>query len=251
MFKQFFQFSTMLNISPISPRAGYSLVEVLVAMTIGFVLFAWMSDYMMRALADHTLTLQRNHLNQELLAIFGVMDRDVRRAGFWENAKSSLKKGPVNPFHSAPYRLTTNNKIGEAANSCLTYSYDLNRNGVLDTGTTGTGDERFGFRLNRGVVEMRMGGSGTFDCNSGSWSGLNSSTVIMDSLNFSISGSLCLNMSKSGADCTASPLVSGDVLIRAFQVVVNLNGHLKFPTTIQHSATLTVQVPNMSVESVP
>ncbi|MBF0284601.1 MAG: prepilin-type N-terminal cleavage/methylation domain-containing protein [Magnetococcales bacterium] len=227
---------------------GFSLVELLMAMAIGLILFAWMSDYMTRVLVDHSATLQRNHLDQAFQTTLGLMDRDLRRAGFWGAADSGLGGGPSNPFGAAPHRINTGNLAGEPANSCLTFSYDLNLNGQLDQAAP---DERFGFRLNRGVVEMRTGGSAPLDCNSGQWTALTDASATIDALTFNLTGVYCLNLSRAGVDCAAVTPLSGDRLLRQYRVDLLLGGRLSAQAAFQRSDALSVLVRNPVVETLP
>jgi prepilin peptidase dependent protein B len=237
----------MLILSDRRDQGGHTLLELLVALAISFILLVWMADMMTRTLADHATTLKRNLLNQEVQSALAMLDRELRRAGFWGAATASAKSGLGNPFTLSPYRINTGNKTGESGNSCITYSYDLNGNGTLEQSVP---DERFGFRLNQGVLEMRTGGSGSLDCNAGTWTGLTSAALVVDSLAFTLAGN-CLNLSQSRANCLLTLPTKGDLLLREYRVDVAMQGHLQQKPAIQRSDTLSIRVRNDSVESVP
>ncbi|MEO5354548.1 MAG: prepilin-type N-terminal cleavage/methylation domain-containing protein [Magnetococcus sp. XQGC-1] len=239
--------SVMLTLSGRPGQGGHTLLELLVALAISFVLLVWLADVMTRTLADYATTLQRNLLNQEVQSALAMLDRELRRAGGWGNATSSAKSRPVNPFALSPYRINTGNKTGESGYSCIVYSYDLNGNGLLEQSAT---DERFAFRLNQGVLEMRTAGSGSLDCNAGTWTGLTSAALLVDSLAFTLLGQ-CINLSQSEANCLTAAPVQGDLLLRKYRVDVAMRSHLQQKPTIQRSDTLSVRVRNDSVESVP
>ncbi|MBF0399162.1 MAG: prepilin-type N-terminal cleavage/methylation domain-containing protein [Magnetococcales bacterium] len=237
----------MLTLSGQHNQGGHTLLELLVALAISITLLTWMTDAVTRTLADYSTTLQRNLLNQEVQSVLAMLDRELRRAGAWGNATASAKSGPTNPFTVPPYRLNIGNKTGESSNSCITYSYDLNGNGLLDQSAP---DERFGFRLNQGAVEMRTGGSGTLDCNAGSWTGLTGAALVMDSLLFTLVDH-CINLSRSGANCSTTTPTKGDLLVRDYRVEVTMRGYLQQKPAIQRSDTLLIRVRNSSVESAP
>lgn len=237
----------MLILSGRRNQGGHTLLELLIALAISFILLVWMADMMTRILADHATTLKRNLLNQEMQSALAMLDRELRRAGFWWAATAGAKSGQVNPFTVSPYRINTGNKTGESGSSCITYSYDLNSNGTLEQSVP---DERFGFRLNQGVLEMRTGGSGSLDCNAGTWTGLTSAALVMDSLAFTLVGN-CLNLSQARANCLLTFLRKGDLLLREYRVDVTMRGYLQQKPAIQRSDTLSIRVRNDSVESVP
>lgn len=227
---------------------GHTLLELLVAMVISVILLVWMADSMSRTMADHGKTLQRNRLNQAFQTTLAMMERELRRAGYWGNGTVSAKNGPVNPFFLSPHGLKAGNMTGQAGQSCLTYSYDLNKNGLLDQTTP---DERFGFRLNQGMVEMRTGGDTPLACDTGSWTGLTSTAVVVDQLYFNLANAYCINLSKAGANCLIVTPAKGDLLRREYRVDLTMSGHLKQMPTIQRTDTLSIRVRNERVESAP
>ncbi|MBF0611580.1 MAG: prepilin-type N-terminal cleavage/methylation domain-containing protein [Magnetococcales bacterium] len=100
-------------------QRGYTLMELLVAITIGFILFAWITDYMTRALGDHTTTLQRSLLNQEIKTTLAMVEREVRRSGSWAGAATAVHNGFINPFTQSPNGLQVGNLTGRRPTPAL------------------------------------------------------------------------------------------------------------------------------------
>ncbi|MBF0611579.1 MAG: hypothetical protein HQL55_10695 [Magnetococcales bacterium] len=115
---------------------------------------------------------------------------------------------------------------------------------------TASPDERYGFRLNQGMVEMRQSGS-SLDCQSGEWLALTTPAVVVDSLQFNLSNSLCLNYTQSGTDCVAAPPINNDVLLRNHRLEITLTGHLRQKAVLTQSDGLFLMVRNVVVERVP
>ncbi len=147
------------------PPQGFSLVELLIAMTLGLFLLGGVL-YLFGSLLDmDARLLRRQRLQQELRALITVMVRDIRRSGYWAHAE--LPRGP-NPF--ATYRILENGH-------CLLYRYDRNHNGTADA------DERAGFKLTAGMVRARRkapscSGAACGSCAAGRWWQLSDPAVV-------------------------------------------------------------------------
>ena len=130
------------------------------------------------------------------------------RAGYWGDEAQFVDwgEGERNPFTEGIHRIAASAMTGQAANSCITYSYNLDNDGVDDddaidarigvcSGCTPSSApfndgtvydvgnmEMFGFRLSGNAVQMRSGVASaadtTFDCDSGNWAGLSDNNVV-------------------------------------------------------------------------
>src|SRR5438046_3534853 len=118
--------------------------------------------------------------------------------------------GVVNPFSID----TPSAFGGETANSCLTYSYDLNGNGSVDTSTVAT-DERLGYRLRQGAVQLR--GSGEACSSSSGWSNVTTSSLVqVTTLQFTLTNTTNRGVTERLATVTiAGRLVSDGTVTRA------------------------------------
>jgi type IV pilus assembly protein PilW len=143
-------------------------------------------------------TLAESKLNHELASLMSLMINDIRRAGYW-GTLAALDDPTVNPFNivnqstlSVFDSSETDNMAGTTGNgTCLTYTYDMNRNGTLEA------EELTGFRLRGGVVQMRTSGiSGPASCAGPNdvWENLTDGAQInVTTLNFDLAESVCLN----------------------------------------------------------
>ncbi len=80
-----------------------------------------------------------------------------------------------------PFTLGVNNLAVQESGACLTYTYDVNGDAVVDDA------ERFGFRLRDGIVQMRIGGSGPPTCTDGTWEPVSDPALTVTALAFQVS----------------------------------------------------------------
>ena len=258
-------------------QAGVTLTGLMVGSAVGLlVLSGVLAVYVITAkgAADN---IAQARLNQELRALMEIMQEDVRRAGYAATQPDTDNDGDgdkdsddliYNPFTSGINDLATGAYTGAAANSCITYTYNADddsppRIGACSTCTPtaapfdavpyDTGNvEMFGFRLRDGAVEMRTGVSSasesTFDCNSGSWEDVTSSTVTVTHLLFSLSTtSINLNEAKAHGDaCT-----TGDPCQYVRQVSIELGGEATSDPEMEQTIRETVSIRNDRYEITP
>lgn len=146
------------------PERGFSLIELMVSMTIGIFLLLGFTTFLTNTLASNANTFKMSRVNQEMRAVMTLMVRDIRRAGYWGSpsyaagALSGVSSGAtyVNPFQN----------LNTATGGCILYRYDKNGNGSLDS------NEYFGFLLSSGVIQM-YDGTNVTTCTGGTgWSPL-------------------------------------------------------------------------------
>jgi prepilin peptidase dependent protein B len=97
-------------------------------------------------------------LEQDLRSAADLVTRDLRRAGFWQNALGGTFAGgassvtTVNPYATVSAIAVAAAGIDPAA-SQVTYSFsrDTTENNALDN------NEQFGFRLSGGALQMQLG----------------------------------------------------------------------------------------------
>ncbi len=131
-------------------QAGFSLVEMMIAMALSLILFGGLLNAYVATVKSSSDLMVSAHLDNELHKLLDMMARDIRRAGTHGNPQA-LISASANPFSVEG----TGAYTGETANSCITFSYDWDSDGVLDTGTP---DERYGYRLKSGLVQTRTAG---------------------------------------------------------------------------------------------
>ena len=173
----------------LSRQLGFSLLELLISLTLGFVIStAAISLFINTANSDfHQLKTMR--LNQELRGIMLLMVREIRRAGYLDPAGLSLliSSGEWNPFiYDA-----NNNKLlfslekidNNPSYNCILFTSDQNANGRLDT------DEYFGYQRRYDTrsknYTVKIGAKTAISCNSGNWESISDeNTVNITELSF-------------------------------------------------------------------
>lgn len=129
-------------------RHGFSLVELLIATTIGLWLMLGAIQLIGHHLASHRAQVRELRLNQELRAAAEVMARDLKRAGHWDKAfiSSDAPEVPRSPQDN-PFALATPDS--RTALNSLEYGYER---------TLATAPDAFGFRhqVSGGVGMLRM-----------------------------------------------------------------------------------------------
>jgi len=202
-------------------QSGFTLVEMMISSLIGSLAMAGAISVFTVTVKNNGDGLKRVRLGQELRTIMDVMTRDIRRAGYWENADGIT----ANPFAT----LSVNN-------NCVTYSYDFNGNALPQN------EDRFGFKFDNSAVKYRQNGAA---CNSNNdWILISDpNTISITNLNFNLS-TICENLSNSLDDQSCSNAVSNDVLSYMYQVDITLNGELISDNTVTYSLSESVAIRN-------
>ncbi|RYC48470.1 prepilin peptidase-dependent protein [Pectobacterium zantedeschiae] len=131
---------------------GFTLPEILLALSLGSLIMLSAAQLypLLRSQSQDSAQLFR--LEQLFSQVAMGIEKDIRRAGFCvgtcQGKAISMGKYP-----------------GEAENSCLNVSYDLNRNGVWDGGEQQDA-ESFGYRLRARSLEIQ---SGAHSCQGDRW----------------------------------------------------------------------------------
>ena len=170
---------------------GFTLVEMMISITLGSVLILAVTSVFSNTLTINRKSLQFSQLNEEIQGAMTLMVRDMRRIGYWANASTSVTD-PTGNAKTFANSVDTSVVYGsEAANSCITYAYDLDDDGTLDTGT-GINNENMGFRLNASQLEKRADG---LACSAAGWTVLTDSDFsTVDALSFSVTSNTSNNV---------------------------------------------------------
>ncbi|MDG1733514.1 MAG: hypothetical protein P8H39_11115 [Thalassotalea sp.] len=192
------------------------------------------------------------------------MTNDARRAGYWANTADLASENPFQQLELSALTVvnssSSNTKIDENSTvdgECLLYSYDLNEDGNLDLG-----DEFFGFRLNSGVIEMRVPSSivDGDNCNDGSWEELSDSDLyVVETLAFNRQNSACVNTSEPDGDdeddengidndaerdCYDVPPEALDITVETREIKITISAYLVNDTEVNHTVSESVRVRN-------
>jgi prepilin peptidase dependent protein B len=220
---------------PITKRlhriAGFTLVELMVAVVVNALIFIFLIGIFTTNLAHYNLILATNRLNQQMQQIMQMMTAEIRRAGYWANAYTNIGTNTnTNPFMSTVS--LTDIAVGGVGNSCITFTYDKNGNGSLPGLSTTTDDERYGFRLNGTNVQMRPWGA-AFTCSAAAtaWENMNDATITISALRFTI----------NSATLTTGPGAQGTT---QRSVDITMTGYLTNTPSVTKTMTQHVRIIN-------
>lgn len=202
-------------------HTGFSLVELMVAITIGLFILLGLTSFLSNNLRSSAQLAASTRLNQEMRSIMTLMSRDIRRAGYWGNATSGI--GVTVALFDNPF-----DDVNVSTAGCILYNYDLNADGSL------TGSEQFGFLLDNGTIRARSSSSGSPSCAASSdWQPLSDpNTVTYTALTFSISATKNYITGTSGPNSTQRI------------VTVTLTGSLKSDSTVKQTLTEQIKIEN-------
>ncbi len=134
---------------------GLTLVELLVATTVGLLVVAGASHVMLHAIQAQKQAASTMHVTQQLRAAADVMLRDVRRAGHWQDAAQGVALVPRANVYQG---ITPTPADGRSP--ALAYAYSRDEDGEDNRiNTSGGRNERFGFDVVEGVLRSRVGGT--------------------------------------------------------------------------------------------
>jgi prepilin peptidase dependent protein B len=238
-----------------SRQQGFSLVELMIGLALGMALLAGAVSFYTASLETGADNLKLGHLSGELRAAMLYMSREIRRAGYTGMAPGYDFDGDghvdggdlallgYNPFFDRHDLTLGRYDSGEAADSCLMFSYNLDAARELaaspplpkvDVCTScmpaspydsppydHDGMEIMGFRLRGGRLERRKGGMASLDCTGGLWEAMTSSEVEITRLQFGIhTTELAVN------DPAATTCISGTPCVQERSVALILAGRL-------------------------
>jgi Tfp pilus assembly protein PilW len=108
-------------------QAGFSLVEMMVALVAGMIVVAAVVAFMMSSFSSNAEYVRSTRLTQELRNTLDLATRDLQRAGYDDNALLYLGNTNASPFSpiciansASPGTCITDNSPGD----CIIYAYD-------------------------------------------------------------------------------------------------------------------------------
>lgn len=246
---------------------GFSLIELMISLTIGLIVLGAASTVYVTTVVNSGASISASRLNQELTTLMSIMVQDIRRAGYWRDAASDPTQNPFNTVDvtALAVRPSTADPSGVGSSGqCILYAYDSNESGLLDN------ENLFGFRLNNGVVEMRLSGVSTnprhdLCSNAGDlWEPVTDGNLVrITSLTFdtrdAIAPSTCLNAREPDGldnggdggvddareyDCYDTIPASGDLTVETRQISISIEGVLASDTDVRVSVNQLVRVRN-------
>ncbi len=232
-----------------SRASGFSLVELMISITVGLVVLGGVVSIFVSSVKGNADALKMTRLNQELQAVMSMMTRDIRRAGYWGLATSAIGAGAlnlnINTFANPATgtAVATGNYSSEAANSCITFSYDMDADGNIDVGSgaapTNNPDERFGFRLNSSALEARQSNAA---CTAGGWVNItDENSVQITLLRFKLKTQQQV-VGVDGMLIDSDGTGTGPSKIHVREVQITLEGWLKNDTSVKRTLQETVRI---------
>ncbi len=144
-------------------QRGLSMVELLIGAAIGLVVAAAAAKLLAGHLRESRSLLLEARLMQDLRTATDLVTRDLRRAGYWGAAASGVWLSGVSGVLANPYAALP---PGSAASDAISFQFsrDASENNSIDS------NERFGFRLRNGALDMQLGAAG--------WQAVTDTTVL-------------------------------------------------------------------------
>jgi len=129
-----------------------SIVEVLVATAIGLLVMAATVSLFVTNLGNMRRLNIEARVNQDMRTAAELVARDLRRAGYWENAVSGTTTNSVTKTTTPNAYVSVSSTPSTDTEGQITYNFARDANDALDVA------EQFGFRLQSGVIEMKADG---------------------------------------------------------------------------------------------
>lgn len=198
-------------------EAGLTLVELLIGVLLGTIVAAGALSVYVMSIQGQTDNIQLARLNQDMRAMMDIMVRDIRRAGFvTDNPEPEADGGYLSSLKNNPFFAATNDLAIYNNGSCIVYSYNRNHpyektQAPPDNIIKVDNDERLGFRLSSGNLQMRLSGNTNASCNAegDSWQSITEPEVEITALKFTLTSST-LNVSSMATDDDEDGFFNGD-----------------------------------------
>lgn len=267
-------------------QQGFTLVELLIGLVIALILLGGATYVFIGSSESSIYQLRSTRFVQQMRDVMDRMVADIRRSGYQGYQQyvnvSTLSIDNIfamDAIGGIKTDVNISKDTGEADDSCITYSYNLDEdydgdgaNGLSIGASTISGSnfdsnnmELFGFKLDDGEVKMRtgMGGATTFDCSSGTWQSVTDPDVVnITKMQFSLRNTECMNITDSsrndcehaftGTDDGAKPNpVADDILLVVREVKVVLEGQAPDYSDTVVSMSQTIDLPNPKAYLVP
>jgi len=219
----------MLTVNKLKKSAGFTLIELMIALVINTLLISGLVAVFVANLNHYNKVISTNRLNQQLEATLELIANDIRRAGYWANAKNDVGTHQNNnPFMASGVDVTVN-----GSNNCILFAYDHDNNGALPAISSSYDDERYGYRLSGEAIQARPPGS-AYDCNVAATAWEN----VIDTNLVRITG---LTFTLTQQTVTTGPGTKG---LTMRSVDVSITGQLTDDATITNTLTQHIRIRN-------
>ncbi|MBI5450615.1 MAG: hypothetical protein HY940_04585 [Gammaproteobacteria bacterium] len=210
-----------------------TLIELLLGSLLGLLLLATLLNAWLQLAASSQRQLGQLRLEHELRSTVLLMTRDLRRAGYWHWQPGSAASLYDNPFLQPATRpRLARATVSEAADSCITFSYDLDGDGLVNDGSL----ELFGYRQRSGALETRSSASAAA-CSSGQWQDITTAGIEITTLQFTLD-------TVHHAMATSSPCSTGAACVGDMLIGITLAGQLQGQPHTRHTLQEQIHVRN-------
>ncbi len=231
----------------IAKTRGFTLVELMIGATVSLVVMAGVANVFVGTVKSSSDTLKSSKLNQDLQAIMNIMTDDIRRAGYWNSLASDATT--PNPFTD------TDNLYLNDTGDCILYAYDRDANGDIPAQPQKS-KERFGFKLDKGDIKIRLSGHYMTNCGDGHWRILNDEKAEeITELTFTPDFK-CINKDDHTTVTTAcsSPpagTASGETLVEVRHIKISMTGTLAGDKTVTKKLESSIRIRNDRILTQP
>lgn len=165
----------------LNAQKGLTLLELLISLALGMTAIAGLVSFVGYGIGVNSNVIIKSQLAEETETIMDFMSSEIMRAGYNGDTVALVTDPVANPslFRNS---IAVTAHPSEAANTCITYRYDFDGDGILDT--LGVNEE-FGFRLRSSQVQIRQSGAACASDVTGSWESISDrENITVDALTF-------------------------------------------------------------------
>lgn len=178
-------------------QIGFTLIELMVGMTVGLIVIAVVGSIFLSILRNSSDTIHSLTLNQDMRAVMALLVSDIRRAGYWgEAAEATGSAAYDNPFTDRAGAAAARDIFIHDDGQCVMYSYDIEHDGsavpLMGFWLDGANQRIMGIKSG---VEISGDGTAVCDKDTGDSESFTDETVVsVTDLQFSTDGSVCHNL---------------------------------------------------------
>jgi len=147
----------LAQLKPDLAQGGWSLIEMMVGITVGMIVVAGASLMITQQLAEHRRLLLETQVQQDLRAAADLVLRELRRAGATRQSAAFVwAPAAAAPLLHNEYAKYTS--INKGKNQVL-YSYSIAKTADEEDNQI-ISKEQFGFQISNQTLQLHLGGSG-------------------------------------------------------------------------------------------